>query len=133
MTASIPVEVRVVRDWHEALNAVDTERLVALSDTNVEMGGPRGSVQGADMLLEWVERANIRLEPRRLFHHEDTVVVEQDAEWREADNGGVIGEGVVASVFVVRDALITSVSRYDALTEALDTAGLQDSHEVSSS
>ena len=35
--------------------------------------------KGTIMLQEWVGRANIRLEPRRLFHDEDTVVVEQAA------------------------------------------------------
>ncbi len=41
MNASI---VAVVRDWHEALNAADLDRPVALSSDAIEVGGPRGSI-----------------------------------------------------------------------------------------
>ena len=65
--------------------------MVELSDPDVEMGGPRGPARGAAVLREWVDRANVRLEPRRLFHRGDTVLVEQAAEWRSAESGEVIG------------------------------------------
>jgi ketosteroid isomerase-like protein len=75
-------EVRGVEKWHEALNAGDFERPVALSHPDVEVVGPRGTGRGAGLLREWVARANIRLEPRRVFQREETVVVEEEAEWR---------------------------------------------------
>ena len=37
--------LRVVDGWHAALNAGDTERLVALSHPDVEIIGPRGAVR----------------------------------------------------------------------------------------
>ena len=70
-------ELRVVEAWHEALNSGELDRLVELSHPEVEVGGPRGTGRGAQLLREWMGRANIRLEPRRVFHHADTVVVEQ--------------------------------------------------------
>jgi hypothetical protein len=73
-------ELRVVEAWHEALNGGEVDRLVDLSHPEVEVGGPRGTGRGAQLLREWVDRANIRLEPRRVFHHADTVVVEQWAQ-----------------------------------------------------
>ena len=73
-------ELRAVEAWHEALNSGDADRIVALSQPNVEVGGPRGAGHGAGLLREWVGRANIRLEPRRVFHKADTVVVEQKAQ-----------------------------------------------------
>lgn len=122
--------VATVRGWHEALNAGDTDRLVTLSHPDVEMGGPRGTVGGAEVLRGWVARANVRLEPLRYFHEGETVVVEEAASWRSSETGEVIGEATVGSVFVVRDGLVAGVFRHDDLGAALDAAGLDGSHEV---
>jgi len=124
-----------VEDWHEALNAGDAERLVKLSHPDVEMGGPRGRAagevaRGAGVLREWVARANIRLEPRRVFHDGDTVVVEEAAEWRSSDTEEIIGSQAVASSFVVRGGRVTSVVRHDDLTSALTAANLDESFET---
>ena len=42
------MEIKTVEQWHEALNAGDTDRLVGLSYPDVEMGGPRGVVEAAE-------------------------------------------------------------------------------------
>ncbi len=123
-------EVRLVKTWHEALNAGDVDRLVALTRPNLELGGPRGTARGSQVLREWVERANIRLEPRRIFHQADRVVVEQQAEWRSPETGQTTGSQTVASVFVLRDGCIARLLRYDNLADALSTANLNESHEV---
>jgi ketosteroid isomerase-like protein len=120
----ISPEIQTVAAWHEALNSGDAQRLVALSHPDVEMGGPRGTVHGAQTLREWFGRANVHLEPGRIFHEADTVVVEQEAAWTSA--GSSTGQ-TVASVFVVRDGLVTSVVRYPGLAEALLAADLDES------
>lgn len=132
MTGKEAVEIRTVKQWHEALNDGDPDRLVGLSHPDVEMGGPRGIVRGAEVLREWVARANIRLVPLRFFNHEVTVVVEEAAEWRSPETGEVIGEGTVGSVFTVRDGRIASVTRHDDLAQALNAATLDVSHETKS-
>src|SRR3954454_3814791 len=94
--------VDAVMAWHAALNAGDVERMLALSTPDVEVGGPRGSGRGADLLREWFGRANVVLEPGALFARwdGDVVVVEQAGRWRAED--GALGEPqVVASVFRV--------------------------------
>jgi ketosteroid isomerase-like protein len=123
-------EVRVVEEWHEALNAGDAERLVALSHPDVRVGGPRGTGRGAGLLREWVARANIRLQPRRVFQREETVVLEEEAEWRSPETGEVIGASAVGSVFVVRGGRVASIERYDDLAGALDAAGLGKTRET---
>lgn len=123
-------EVRTVEAWHEALNAGDADRLVSLSRPDVEVGGPRGTGRGAQLLREWVGRANIRLEPARVFHAGDTVVVEGIARWRSAETGEFAGGRTVGSVFVVRDGLVASVVRHDDLQRALDAAGLDGAQEA---
>ena len=126
--SDIHPEIQTVIAWHDALNDGDVERLVALSHPEVEVGGPRGSAHGAQILHEWVDRANIRLDPGRTFHEANTVVVEEGAEWQSAEPGNV---QTVASVFVVSNGLVTSVVRYPDLESALRAANLDVSHEKS--
>jgi ketosteroid isomerase-like protein len=116
-------EVAVVRSWHSALNAGDTDGLVALSSDDVEVGGPRGSSQGAAVLREWFARAGICLEPKKFYQRGETVVVEETAEWREPGTDDLIGQQTVATLFVVRGGLVTRVVRYPDLATALGTVG----------
>lgn len=123
-------ETNTVVAWHEALNAGDVERLVNLSHPDVEVGGPRGTGRGAELLREWVDRANIQLVPRRFFGRAETIVVEQEAAWRSANTGEVTGGQTIASVFVVRGGRVASVVRRDDLTGALSEAGLGESDAI---
>ncbi len=122
-------EIQTVIAWHEALNSGDVERLVGLSHPDVEVGGPRGKGHGAQILREWVDRANIHLEPGLIFQEAAAVVVEQAAEWSSTDRSS---RQTVASVFLVHDGLVTSVVRYPGLTEALRAADLDESQEIRS-
>jgi hypothetical protein len=123
-------EVRVVAAWHEALNAGDVDRLSDFSHPDVEVGGPHGTGRGAQLLRDWALRSGIRLLPTRVFHDEVRVVVEQEAEWNPAEAGEASSRQTLASVFVVRDSLVTSVSRHPDLAEALLVADLGAQHEV---
>ena len=130
MSFSLPAghkgsEIQTVAAWHDALNSGDVQRLVGLSHPDIEVDGPRGTSHGGQILPEWVDRANVHLEPRRAFSEADTVVVEQEAEWQSAGPGSC---QMVASVFVVDDGLVTSVVRYPDLATALRAAGLDESH-----
>lgn len=122
--------VRVVSAWHDALNRADIDRLTALSTDDVEVGGPRGSGSGSDLLREWVGRAGLGLDIRRVFCRGAAVVVEEDAEWRAADTGAVTGSQTAASVFRVRDGRVASVIRHPGLADALNAAGLGEADEV---
>ena len=124
------VEVGIAEDWHEALNSRDIKRLVTLSHPDIEVGGPQGTGRGTKLLQERVDRANIHLTPLRVFHRDDTVVVQQEAQWRSAESGVVTGSQTVSSIFVIRDGQVISVVRYADLTDALQKANLNESHEV---
>jgi ketosteroid isomerase-like protein len=127
---AIPSEVRIVQAWHEALNTGDVDFLATLSHPDIEVGGPRGVGRGVQLLCEWVDRANIHLDPGRVFHRVDTVVVEQEAAWRSADTGQVSGSQIVASVFIVREDQIARVVRYPDLADALCAVNLDESYEI---
>ena len=123
-------KVRVVEAWHDALDAGDAERVVALSHPDVEVVGPRGRSSGARLIRDWVDRAGVSIAPLRVFQKAGTVVVEQAAEWHSAESGEVISSQTVASVFVVSGWRVASVARYDDLAEALDKAELEHSDEI---
>ncbi len=133
---SIQDAAEVVRAWHAALNDGDLEQLVALSTPDVEVGGPRGTGRGADVLRAWFARAGVQIEPRQIFGRDQAMVVAQSATWSApaagsapgaASTGADIAAGApqdVASVFVVRDGLVARVVRYADVESALEAAGL---------
>jgi hypothetical protein len=106
------------------VNSGDVERLVALSSDDVEVGGPRGSGRGSQLLREWFARAGIRLQPRRVYVRDERVVVEQGATWPGQ------AEQTVASAFEVRDGKVERVIRHATLADALDAAGLDEESEL---
>jgi hypothetical protein len=116
-------DVEHVLTWHVALNAAETDRLIALSTPDIAVGGPRGTGTGAELLRDWVARAGIRLEPRRTYVQGPRVVVEEIAQWRAAD-GSLTEPLTLASVFVVCDGLVAEVVRYESLEAALEAVGL---------
>ncbi len=121
-------DIETVLAWHAALNQADLERVLALTTADVEVGGPRGAGRGADLLRDWIRRAAIRLEPRRIFQHDDVVVVAQAARWPSAD--GQLGDPQdVASVFRVQAGRVASVIRYPDLAATLQASGLSESDE----
>jgi len=120
--------IDTVLAWHAALNQADIERLLSLSTEDVEVGGPRGSGHGSDLLRDWVARAGVHLEARRVFGRQEVVVVDQAASWRSAD-GQVTDPQDVASVFRTRGGRVSSVIRYADLASALQAVGLEVSDE----
>ena len=120
--------VETVVAWHTALNESDVLRLLSLSTDDVEVGGPRGAGRGADLLRDWVARAGVHLDPRRIFCRADIVVIEQSARWPSAD-GHLADPQVVASIFHVTGGRVSSVIRHPDLAAALIGAGLSISDE----
>ncbi|MBV9601556.1 MAG: nuclear transport factor 2 family protein [Chloroflexi bacterium] len=125
--SGLPVEsdaLELVLAWHAALNAADADRLVALSASDVEVGGPRGGGRGVDLLRDWVARAHIQLEPLRWQAQEAVVVVEQKASWQTPD-GQMTEPHTLASIFRLDDGRVASVIRVDDFATALGAAGLR--------
>jgi hypothetical protein len=121
----------IVEAWHSALNQGDVETMMALVDANVVVGGPRGTTQGAAVVREWFGRANVRLIPLAYFSREQTVVVEEEGEWLDPASRQVSGRQRVATHFVVKDGLITSIIRHDQIEDALSAAGLTTADKAS--
>ena len=126
----ISPEVRIVTEWHEALNGGDVDRLLDLSHPDVKVGGPRGVGHGSGLLRDWANRSGIHLAILRVFHAGETVVVEQAATWTAPDSGETTPSQTIATVFVVRGGLVASVVRFDNLADALSASGLDRSDVI---
>ena len=104
-------------------------RSLRCADDDIEVGGPRGSARGNAVLRDWLDRAGIRLEPRRWFASPTDLVVEQVATWRGPD-GGVTDPEIIASSFTVENGLVRRTVRYGSLDEALAATGLTLSDQI---
>ncbi len=93
----------IVLAWQEAVNQKDAERLLALSDPNIEIVGPRGSANGHSILRDWLRRAGLSMESQRLYANGETVVVAGHGVWRSVETGDLIGEAEIASHFQVKN------------------------------
>jgi hypothetical protein len=120
----------VVQTWLNAVNNRDNEGVIRSSDSDIEIGGPRGSGYGHQLLQDWLNHAHVSLESLRTFARDDQVVVAQHAVWRSVETGEVIGEADVASQFRVKGGRVTQYARYDSLDEALEAARLNYVDEI---
>ena len=122
--------IEVVRAWHDALNERDLDRLLELSDEDVEVSGPLGTGRGRELLSDWAFRAGVSLSFGRMFQRGDRVVIEEFAQWRSSETGDVVGTANVASLFETRGGKVTRIHRFDDLTTALRHAELDQADEV---
>lgn len=121
----------VVERWLNAVNDHDPDALGARSCADIEVAGPRGSGFGRPLVVEWLERAGLTMQARRWFCGPDgTVVVEQDATWRDVDTGTPTSAARIASYFEVTGDKVACFARFDDLDTALGAAGLHHTDEV---
>lgn len=122
--------VAIVQAWQEAANRQDLERLLELSHPDIEIIGPRGSGYGHQLLRDWLGRAGLTLETRRVFVRDKAVVLAQHGVWRSFETGEVTGEADLASYFTIENGQVVQFARYDKLDTALEAAGLNYSDEL---
>lgn len=122
--------IAVAHAWIDAANRRDADGIIALSDPDIEIVGPRGAVRGAAVLRDWLMRAGLSLENKRTFARDGAVVVEQHGVWRSVETGDFTGEADVASRFEVTGGKVTAYERHDDLDAALAAAGLDASDET---
>ena len=128
MISSNPIDI--VTAFHRHLANRDADAVVSLADDAVEVGGPRGTGSGPDLLREWVGRANVTMTPKRWFVKDNVVIVEQDAVWLDKDSGEEMGRQVVITTFRVEDGRIAGIYRHDDLAASLTLAGLDAGDEI---
>lgn len=122
--------VKVVAAFHDHLARRDVDALVALAADDVQVGGPRGTGEGTDLLREWVARANVTFRPLRWFAKDDLVVVEQDAVWHDAAGEETDRRVLVTTFRVDAGGKLAGIERHDELAAALTLAGLDAGDEI---
>jgi hypothetical protein len=122
--------VWVTQYWVDAANHQNIERLLELSDPNIEIAGPRGATHGHEVLRQWMARAGLTLTTSRVFARDRVVVHEQRGVWRSPATGEIMSEQAVASVFHTAEGRVVRYARYDTLEEALATSDLDAGDEV---
>jgi hypothetical protein len=123
----------VVEEWLAAVDAADSDRLLRVTAARVEIVGPRGAgVMDSGELTGWLARSGFSATSRRWFCGGDgTVVVEQDAGWKDPVTAGPRGSARIASRFRVDGGSVAMYARHDdGLSPALAAAGLTDADEV---
>jgi ketosteroid isomerase-like protein len=123
------VGIQLVRQWHDAVNSGDTEGLAGLVTDDVEVGGPRGSAYGRDVLIDWVDRTGIRMEPTDWYQRDEIIIVCQRASWPGEDGTPGVPQKV-SSVFTFRDGKIAGIARYGDLVTAFREVGLSETNRV---
>jgi hypothetical protein len=116
----------IAQVWQDAASNQDVDRLLDLSDPQIEIVGPRGSGCGHQLLRDWVARAGLSLTTLRVFARGNAVVIAQHGVWRSGETGEIAGEADVASHFRVDDGRVVRVARFDSLDAALAEAELSE-------
>lgn len=127
--------LQIVKTWQAAANAHDRERLLELSDPEIEIVGPRGVARGHEVLGAWLERAGLTARTKRGFVRGDTVVLAQHGVWRSVATGDLQGEADLATSFRVVGGRVTQISRYEKLEDAFGQTRLSEvnTYDASSS
>jgi hypothetical protein len=133
----------VVEAWQDALDRRDVNRLLELSDPDIEISGPQGSGYplgvGHDVLRDWLGSAELSLQTSRAFVRGETVVLAQHTVLRAQSTSEVAAEEVseepnepapIASRFLVSEGRVIRIQRYETLEAALADTGLDASDEM---
>jgi hypothetical protein len=118
-----------VNAWHDAVNRRELTAARAAVTDPVEVSGPRGAqLISAGAFVEWILASGIRLRP--LSYHPvnaTTMVVEQEATWPDNPDprAGATPPASVATLFRVRDGLVSAVHRFGSVPDALRAASCE--------
>ena len=123
-TPAVPAAtVTLLRDWHQAVSAMDVDRVLALCTPDVELRGPSGTGSGHDLVRDWLGLSGIRLRLRSLTSWHGTFLAEQEATWPRGDGQAAAPAVACVTVFAVRDGKVSSVARYGTVEEAESARG----------
>ena len=111
--------------WVDKVNAQDVEGVLEVSDSNIELVGPRGAGFGHDLLVQWMENTGVRLHTIARYANDHSVVYEQEAVWENQD-----GHVIVYTFMEIKNGKITRLERFDNIDDAFSTSGLNEENKV---
>lgn len=123
-------QLAIIEAWHVAVHSGDRVQAGELCTGDVEVGGPRGSGHGRDIVVDWVGHAGIQLTPVRWYCGTAGAAVEQDACWADSATGALSAPMRLATAFAVEAGRISRILRHAELARALAALGLDLADEV---
>ncbi|QUW21366.1 hypothetical protein JSQ81_16385 [Sporosarcina sp. Marseille-Q4063] len=122
--------IETAESWIELSNQKDIEGLSKLTDSKLELIGPKGiGVINHQELGEWLERANLKLATTNQYAKDHFIVLEQDGTWLN-DDDTIKGQAIVYTVFKVVNQKVIFLARYDNKEEAFNISGLSDEERI---
>lgn len=109
----------------EHFNDRQLDEMLSLVHLDVSYNGRRGDGEGVHLLQEWIERATTTMSPRRWFGQGELAVAEVDVVWRSTRTDQITDRATWAIAFATDDGIITAISRYADVGEAVTKMGLQ--------
>jgi hypothetical protein len=109
--------------WLDAVDRRDRDTLMALSDPQIEIIGPRGTNIGRDTLGIWFDRVALKVRPEAAYGAGDRVIVLHQAEWHDPGDGSLVGEADAASIFRVAAGRVSAYERDDDRDGILERHG----------
>lgn len=126
----MPTSQQLAQHFLDQFNNRNIEGLLELVDADVRYNGRHGDGEGIHLLQEWAGRARTSFTPRRWFGDENTAVVEVDVEWRSPETGDVTDHAVWGFSFSRSGDVISAISRYADVGEAVTKMGLLEIDEI---
>ena len=131
----VPDALEVVREWIDALNAGDVERMIGLAHEDIVFDTRRGLARGQEQVRAFMARQGygvaFRVVPSRYFVQGDTVVVDALNELRYVDSGELADSFEGPATFRVDDGHVTHFASHADLDTALRAAGMTRDSESS--
>ena len=108
----------VVREWMDAFDALDLDRLLSVAHPGIRLDTGRHVVEGHDGVRAFAQRQTfgVRLHGENLRLIDDgsgNVFTEDAIEFRSVDDGSTMGREITRARWVVRDGRIAEYAPHD--------------------
>lgn len=117
--------IETAEAWTAKVNERDAAGVLALSDHNIELSGPRGTATGHSILADWLENSGIHLMTTAHFVKGGKIICEQQGTW-ENEAGSV----TIYTFMEIKDGKVLRIERLDSLDDAFGTSGLSESDKI---
>lgn len=121
----MPTSRQLAQHFLDRFNDRQMDEMLSLVHADISYNGRRGEGEGVQLLREWVERATTTMAPLRWFGQDELAVAEVDVVWRSTKTDEITDRATWAIAFATDDGVITGISRYADVGEAVTKMGLQ--------
>jgi hypothetical protein len=111
--------VDIVKNWINILNSGNVDLLINVSEPDLAISGPRGTIIGAEVLREWYAQTHLTFNIEELLVNGSQVISLGRVHWRNGEGLEVDNSYTAFLMDVSHNGRIAKLSRHD---EGLDAA-----------